>query len=124
MSDRFRNTAGLLLIMAGIVSCLISVFTINNNKEIIFSTGQRQIRGIQPISTERNGKVTINQADAEELTSLPGIGETLASLIVAERHFNGIFYYAEDLGAVKGIGLKTIEKFRGMIDLVMDESGE
>ena len=74
--------------------------------------------------TEANGTVAVNSADAEELTALPGIGETLAAMIVAERDRNGPFRYAEDLLAVRGIGPKTLEKFRRMIDLTPAESGE
>ena len=83
-----------------------------------------QDRGIPEISTEEKGTVALNLDDAEELTVLPGVGETIAALIVTEREKNGPFHYAEDLEAVKGIGPKTLDGFRDMIDLTEGESGE
>ena len=77
------------------------------------------------ISTEKheNG-IRINEADPDELTGLYGIGETLAAMIDSERDANGPFYYPEDLEAVRGIGPRTLEKFREQTDLTLDESGE
>lgn len=49
-------------------------------------------------------RVNINTADAEALTALPGIGDTLAQRIVDYRTENGSFETPEDLLAVKGIG--------------------
>ena len=43
---------------------------------------------------------------------------------IDERSENGPFYYAEDLEAVRGIGPKTIKRFREMIDLSLNESEE
>lgn len=53
--------------------------------------------------------VNVNSADAEELMSLPGIGEILAGRIIEERA-QASFERVEDLERVKGIGPKTIEK--------------
>ena len=60
-------------------------------------------------------------AGAEELTELPGVGETISALIVAERDANGPFYYAEDLESVRGIGPATLAGCREMIDLSQEE---
>ena len=64
-----------------------------------------------------DGTVSINDADAEELTLLYGVGETLASMIIDEREMNGPFRYPEDLTAVKGIGIKKMYGFRESINL-------
>ncbi len=55
-------------------------------------------------------KVNINTASAEELTTLPGIGEKKAEDIVKYRKKNGNFKNIEDLTNVKGIGEKSIIK--------------
>ena len=47
---------------------------------------------------------------ADELDTLPGVGEVIAQRIIEEREQNGPFYYPEDLMNVKGIGEKTLEK--------------
>ena len=54
--------------------------------------------------------MAVNTADADELDTLPGVGEVIAQRIIEEREQNGPFYYPEDLMNVKGIGEKTLEK--------------
>ena len=56
------------------------------------------------------GEISVNTANADELTCLPGVGPSLAEAIVYERQKNGLFYYPEDLLNVRGIGEKTLEK--------------
>jgi len=60
-------------------------------------------------------KVDINKATAQELSSLPGIGEKKAELIVAFRNEHGHFSSVDGLKEVDGIGKKTIEKLRELI---------
>lgn len=59
--------------------------------------------------------VNINTADATQLASLNGVGESKAQAIIAHRQANGPFKSVEQLAEVKGIGLKTVEKNRSMI---------
>ena len=67
---------------------------------------------------DREGRLNVNTATAEELTVLPGIGPTLAGRIVAERTENGPFCYPEDLMTVSGIGT---HKLAAILDLVCTE---
>jgi competence protein ComEA len=55
-------------------------------------------------------KVNINTATIEELTTLPGVGPTLAGRIVEYREKAGQFTSVEELLNVKGIGEKNFEK--------------
>ena len=59
--------------------------------------------------------VNINSADAAELMTLPGIGETKASQIVEYRRKNGAFACKEDLKNVSGIGDSIYEKLETYI---------
>ena len=60
--------------------------------------------------------VNVNTASAEEISeSLKGIGLSKARLIVAYREANGTFVHADELVNVKGLGIKTVDKNRGMI---------
>ena len=61
--------------------------------------------------------VNVNRADAEELAALPGIGGVFADRIIEERREHGPFYYPEDLETVSGIGRRTVEKLRPLLDL-------
>jgi len=54
--------------------------------------------------------VDINKATAQELTGLQGIGPAKAQAIVEYRQKNGQFKSTKDLGKVKGIGPKIVEK--------------
>ena len=66
-------------------------------------------------STASSGLVNINTADAEELDTLPGIGEVLAQAIIDDREANGAFTSIEDIMRVSGIGEA---KFANIQDLI------
>lgn len=68
-------------------------------------------------SEERADKVSINQADAEALCMLPGIGKGTAEKIIAWRNENGNFQSLEQLMEVKGIGQAKFDKIRDQISL-------
>ena len=64
------------------------------------------------------GAVNINAADAPALAAgLTGVGPAKAQAIVEYRQANGPFKSADQLAAVKGIGLATVEKNRDRIEL-------
>lgn len=56
--------------------------------------------------------VNINTATPAELETLNGVGAAKAQAIVAHREKNGPFKSIDELAAVKGIGLKLVEKNR------------
>ena len=56
----------------------------------------------------------INTAEKDELTELPGIGESTAEKIIAYRKEKG-FKKSEDIMNVKGIGKKKYEKLKNYI---------
>lgn len=56
-------------------------------------------------------RVNINTASIKKLTTLPGIGPTLAKRIVAYRKAHGPFTSVEELLNVQGIGAKNLKDF-------------
>ncbi len=54
--------------------------------------------------------VDVNTATAEELQSVPGIGETLAKRIVEFREEHGPFEKVDDLLNVRGIGVASLDR--------------
>ncbi len=52
---------------------------------------------------ESDGRVNINTADAEELKTLPGIGDAKADSILAYREQHGAFAAIEDIKNIEGI---------------------
>ena len=60
-------------------------------------------------------KLDINHANAEALTTLPGIGKVKAKAIVDYRNTNGRFNSVDELINVRGIGDKTLQKLRPLV---------
>ena len=56
------------------------------------------------------GKVNINSASAEQLTTLPGVGPKLAARILDYRQKSGAFKSVSELMHVRGIGEKNLKK--------------
>jgi comEA protein len=56
--------------------------------------------------------ININTATKNELTKLPGLGETLAGRVILYRKENGPFQKLEDLMNVRGIGEKKFERIK------------
>ncbi|MEQ8821852.1 MAG: ComEA family DNA-binding protein [Sumerlaeia bacterium] len=61
--------------------------------------------------------VRLNTASQEELMSLDGIGEKIATRILLDRAANGPYRSIDDLERVRGIGPKTIAKNRHRLAL-------
>jgi len=61
--------------------------------------------------------IDINNASADELATLPGIGTKKAIAIVAYRKLNGKFASVEELVNVKGIGPKMMAKLNGFVSI-------
>jgi competence protein ComEA len=66
-------------------------------------------------------RVDVNQATAEQLQKIPGVGPSLAGKIVAAREKRR-FTAVEDLRRVPGLGVKTLEKLRPHVTVGEPES--
>lgn len=58
------------------------------------------------------GKVNLNTATVEQLTSVPGVGPKLAARIVEQRQKSGSFKSVQEILSVKGIGEKNLVKLQ------------
>ena len=67
--------------------------------------------------------VDLNTAGVEELTTLPGIGESLAKRIIDYRSEHGPFENPEGLLEVSGIGEKKLEELRDYITVADGNEG-
>lgn len=62
-----------------------------------------------------DGIISLSQASASELETLPGVGPVLAERIVAHREAHGPFEAVEDLLEVSGIGESKLASLRDMV---------
>lgn len=62
-------------------------------------------------------KVSINTATFNQLTTIPGIGGTLAMRIIEYRENNGPFWNTTDLLNIKGIGEEKLKKIKPVIKI-------
>jgi len=90
------------------VRALLSALTV----ALLLGTAQPTFAA-EPLS----GVVNVNVATVEELTLLPGIGETRARAIIAARDDRGGFAKVDDLVEVKGIGEAMLAKLRPFVSL-------
>jgi len=61
------------------------------------------------------GPISLSRADQATLETLPGVGPSLATRIIAFREANGPFQSVSDVLAVSGIGPTTLERFADQV---------
>ena len=118
MSDKVRKVIITVFLAVGAVLCLSGmIHAVKPDRLFGHADPNRQRVETDRIQIRETGFIQVNTDDPEELTVLPGIGETIASVWVSEYLENGPFYYPEDLLSVKGIGEKKLASILSMIDL-------
>ncbi|MYC24294.1 MAG: hypothetical protein F4X56_00075 [Gammaproteobacteria bacterium] len=71
----------------------------------------------QPVVTETPSLLNLNRATVSDLDALPGISKFYAERIIEHREDLGGFERVEDLLDVRGIGEKTFEQIRPLVNL-------
>ncbi|WP_439444292.1 helix-hairpin-helix domain-containing protein [Listeria aquatica] len=81
--------------------------------------GSSALAGTTASTTEKaeSEKVNINQATAQDLEQVPGIGKAKATAIIEYREKEGLFTKIEDLTQISGIGEKTLEKLKAYLEI-------
>ena len=112
--EALRKWSGGILCAVCVALLLFQVCTIKPPQvvETTFTASGRD--GAFVLPEGGGGTIDVNHADLEELVSLPGIGETIARLIIEQREKTP-FHLPEDLLTVKGIGASKLEAIRRLI---------
>lgn len=76
----------------------------------------------ETVSRSEISAVNINSASADEMASVPGLGEKKSQAIVKFREKHGPFARVEDLKKVDGIGDKLFEKIRQYVIVKADSA--
>jgi competence protein ComEA len=63
------------------------------------------------------GRLDLNTASAASLARVKGIGEATARRIVEHRERHGPYRAVDDLDAVDGVGPKTLERLRAVVEV-------
>ena len=109
-----------LIVMTSVFILLLTGFFYcrNYSRNCIVPTeavSQKQTGNMRSVRQTTESKININTATAEELSTLPGIGEKLAKRIVAYRRKNGSFQEIDELLNVDGIGSGKLKAILDMI---------
>lgn len=74
-------------------------------------------RNTQSSTNIQSNLININNANAAQLDTLPGIGEATANKIINHREENGLFKSIEEIKKVNGIGDKKYEEIKNLISI-------
>lgn len=109
----------------GTAVCLFAVFSAPDLApvKVVLSSGISSHSSSSPspvssaVAVNSTPIIRLNSATMEELMTLDGIGEVLASRIIAYRDTHGGFHSLEELMEVEGIGQKRLDAIRGRLTL-------
>ena len=87
---------------------------LTDGQELVIPPVKTQTAETEQVKSD-NGKININTADKNELTSLYGIGNALAEQIISYRETNGKFKNISDLKKISGIGTAKFDKIKDKI---------
>ncbi|MDE6881054.1 MAG: helix-hairpin-helix domain-containing protein [Oscillospiraceae bacterium] len=125
LRGKLTKTEWLLFLLAGVFLAVLGLahvgkpapegadYTITAQRQDPEALPEEELPALE--QPEAVGPVDINTAGLDELDALPGIGPVLAQRILDYREANGPFLSVEELMEVKGIGEKTLEKFRDSV---------
>lgn len=105
-----------LVDMAGGVSENASLSSVNLAR-ILVDGEQVIVKSSVEFQQELDSKISINDADVNQLDEIPGVGPSIASKIIDHRERNGPFGSLQQLTEVSGIGPKMFENIKDLIRL-------
>lgn len=104
-----------VLIFIGILILIGSILRMLNLNAIREDLSFDRNKSVISENTGLSKTINVNAATSEDLESISGIGEVIASRIIDYRNQFGSFDNLEDLKKIKGIGNKKIETIKKYI---------
>lgn len=93
----------------------LSLAQVLDDEDDIFVPTKEDVQS--PSKDDSQGKIDINKATAQQLDTLPGIGEEKAQAIIDYREKYGSFSSIEDLLYVPGFGQAIFDSLKDLIDV-------
>lgn len=115
MLGKVTKTQWVLLALTGLFLCALLTLYVQDRARMTEQPVEADLAAAQEEFMPDVSPLDLNTATAEELDTLPGIGEELARRIVEYREENGPFGSVEEIMAVSGIGEKKFADLEGRI---------
>lgn len=115
MLGKVTKTQWVLLALTGLFLCALLTLYVQDRARMTEQPVETDLAAAQEEFMPDVSPLDLNTATAEELDTLPGIGEELARRIVEYREENGPFGSVEEIMAVSGIGEKKFADLEGRI---------
>ena len=109
------DAAGGVTETADIDSLNLARVIIDGEQVYVPEVGEEVTAHAQPGHATAQGPISLSRADQATLETLPGVGPSLATRIIAFRESNGPFQSVSDVLAVSGIGPATLERFADQV---------
>lgn len=97
--------------------CVNQAQILSDEQLIIIPSSNEECSNVSTSTDNNEAKLNINEATVEQLTTLPGIGQTRAQQIIDYRDTNGKFKSIDDLKNVNGIGEQTFLNISELISV-------
>ncbi|MDY5611866.1 ComEA family DNA-binding protein [Dysosmobacter sp.] len=114
-AGKITKTEWLLLGLTAVFLCGLLALYACDRAALASSSVETDVEMPQEAFMPELAPLDLNDASAEELTELPGIGRELARRIVAYREEHGPFESVEELMEVSGIGQGKLDGLEGRV---------
>ena len=88
---------------------------VSDGMQVVIPNKEEAKEAAEQEKEEESGRINLNTASAEQLCTLPGIGESRAKAIIAYREEHGGFKTAEEIMQVSGIKEGMYEKLKEFV---------